>query len=47
MFTEVSIRLSHKTLEQIDAAIERVHPTLTDRQELVELAVEDALQRLP
>jgi len=29
--------------DQIDAAIERVHPALTDRQELIEMVVEYAL----
>jgi len=46
MFTTVSIRLSHETLEQIDDAIVKGRPALTDRQEFVELAVEYALQSL-
>ena len=43
IFTDLSIRLSSETLEQIDVAIERVRPALTDRQEFVEMAVEYAL----
>ena len=46
MFTEVSIRLSHETLEQMDDAIERFYPALTDRQEFVEQAVEWALSSM-
>jgi len=45
-FTDLSIRLSSETLEQIDAAIERVHPALTDRQEFLELAAEWAIESL-
>jgi hypothetical protein len=46
MFTDVPVRFSDETLEQIDAAIEKVHPDLTDRQEFVEMAVEWALTNM-
>jgi hypothetical protein len=46
MFSDLSIRLSNEILEQMDAAIERIHPALTDPQEFVEMAVEYALSNL-
>ena len=46
MFTELLVSLSNESLEQIDAAIETVHPALTDRQQFVEQAVEYALASL-
>jgi hypothetical protein len=39
-FIDLSVRLSSEVLNEIDAAIERIRPALTDRQEFVELAVE-------
>jgi hypothetical protein len=45
-FTNLSIRLPSETLEQIDEAIERVHPALTDRQEFVEMALEWAIANM-
>ena len=43
MFTELSIRLSNDTLEQMDAAIEKFRHRLTDRQEFFERAIEYTL----
>jgi hypothetical protein len=45
-FSDILIRLSDETLEEIDAAIERVHPALTDRQEFVEMALDWVLANM-
>jgi hypothetical protein len=44
-FTDIVIRLSDETLEEIDEAIEN-HPALTDRQEFLEQSVDWALSSL-
>jgi hypothetical protein len=46
MFSDILIRLSNETLAQIDEAIERVHPALTDRQEFVEMALDWVLANM-
>ena len=46
MFSDLSIRVSNDILQQIDAAIQRFQPALSDREEFVEKAVECVLQSL-
>jgi hypothetical protein len=46
MFSELSVRLSHETLEQIDDAVGQFQTAFTDREEFVEVAVEYALQSI-
>jgi hypothetical protein len=45
-FTDLLIMLPNETLEQIDDDIKRLHTSVSDREEFVELAVEYALQSL-
>jgi hypothetical protein len=45
-FTDIVIRLSDETLEEIDEAIEGLHDAVSDRQEFLERAIEFTLANM-